>query len=122
MPVPKRAVIEVAGGTGPGFPTVVLDVDYRWWTPEDDPWAARTPGVIGARRGTWVVHRHRDEAAFSGSTPGGFALVLTLFGLTSGLAGFPFAKGDRGDGEHHVPGFPMPTSPIMLQWEVLLVI
>lgn len=49
----RKIVLEIAHpSTGD---TVLLDLTYRWWTKDPDPWSARVPGMLAANSGTWLA-------------------------------------------------------------------
>lgn len=104
--------------TGAGM-TVTLTVDYRSWTPADDPWTVSKKGIIGADKGHWV-----RGSSFGGGysilfyADGVSDVILTFDQVTRFPHGNPFKKGQTGYGTHDSVSGVMPTGATV-EWEVL---
>jgi hypothetical protein len=115
-----QVVLEISSGSD----SVRLDVQYRWWTSDPDPWSARTAGVIGASSGTWLFKGGRKEVWFWATNPNtgkaGEVLVLEGAAFKPITSGNPFQKaGQSGSGRHMFSGalIPGPFGPV--DWRVI---
>jgi hypothetical protein len=98
--------------------SVTLDVSYRSWTSDDDPWTASPIGSIGADNGHWKIESNAygpNNILFYGKDIKD--RILLFEAVTPKLHGNPFKKGDSGSGSHESPGGTMPTGAT-LDWVV----
>jgi hypothetical protein len=103
-------------GCGKSF---YLNVSYRSWTPNDDPWTASPIGIIGGDKGHWK-RESNVWGPYNILFYGGNIVdrILLFEAVTSKLNGNPFKKGDSGSGTHESTRGTMLTGGTF-EWEVL---
>lgn len=113
-----RIILEISSSVG----AVGVNLTYRWWTSDNDPWQAVVPGWLGANSGEWSPYSIGKQTILWGKDSEKYRTILQLNGV--GGEGQPFKEKSKGSGQHFGVGGKIPAIPgpsgLEKRWKDLL--